>query len=61
MPLRCLGLIHQSAAGSDCRPVLDGMRVLLSRAEVGNGAQEPSCGVFVSAGKIANLREPLAG
>lgn len=58
MPPGCLGLIHQSAAGSDRGPVLDGVRVLLSRAEVGSGA---SCGVFVSAGKITNLREQLAG
>lgn len=54
-------MIHQSAAGSDCGPVLAGVRVLLSRAEVGNGAQEPSCGLFIGAGEIANLREPLAG
>lgn len=45
----------QSAAISDCEPVLDGVRVVLSGAEVGNGAQEPSCGVFVSADEITNM------
>lgn len=53
MAWRCLGLNQQCGTG------LDGVRV--SKPEVGNGAQEPICGVFVSAGKIANLREQLPG
>lgn len=61
MHLRCLGLIHQSEAGTDCGPVLDGVKVLLSGAEVGNGAQECSCRVFVTTGKTASQREQLAG
>lgn len=53
-------LICQSAGSSDCGQVLDAGRMPLSRAEVGSGAQEPHCGVLVSADKTAKLREHLA-
>lgn len=33
----------------------------LSRAEEGSGAQEPHCGVLVTADEIAKAREQLAG
>jgi len=39
----------------------ESVKVLLSGAEVGNGAPEPSCGVFVRTGKPATPREQLVG